>query len=198
MSRRRPGPRARREKLRGGVRRVAQRAQLIAVEGKHRAVRVLIDVSHQPFVPLEAVGIALARERVGFRGLTSTGTGDFEQQRACPLGPLRLVGVAVAAGLFPTEQHAAHKRGDSGLACLVGAEHDVQRRAERTDNRVVETPEALQMQGAQVNRGTFAHRPSPPCSRRSSTKRVASSVRWRAFFSERAAVRGTLRARYSS
>ena len=202
VGRRRTCARTGRQQLRRRVRRVAQRAQFIAVQGKHRAIGVLVDVFHQEGVSLQAVGIAGAGKHERLLVFPRTRARvrprrPREKQRARSLGPLGLVGVPVSSSLFPTEQHAAHKGGHGRLARLVGAEDDVHAIAEGPDHRIVKAAEALQVDRAKVD-ARLGHRSSPPCSSKSSTSRAASFVSWRAFFSESAAVRGTLRARYSS
>ena len=180
VGRRRARARTGRQQLRRRIRRVAQRAQLIAVQGKHRAIGVLVDVFHQEGISLQAVGVAGAgkherllvfpRARVRVRPRRPR-----EKQRARALGPLGLVGVSVSSSLFPTEQHAAHKGGHRRLARLVGAEDDVHAVAEGPDHRIVKAAEALQVNRAEVD-ARLGHRSSPPCSSKSSTSRAASFV----------------------
>ena len=179
VGRRRAGARTGRQQLRRRVRRVAQRAQFIAVQGKHRTIGVLVDVFHQEGVSLQAVGVASAgkheRLLVFPRARARVRRRPREKQRARSLGPLGLVGVPVSSSLFPTEQHAAHKGGHRRLARLVGAQDNVHAIAEGPDHGIVKAAEALQVNRAKVD-ARLGHRSSPPCSSKSSTSRAASSV----------------------
>ena len=188
VCRRRAGARPRREQLGRHVGGVAQRPQFVAGEREHGLERLLVDVGHQRRVAHQAIGVLRARELdlfglaelVGTIGLV--GIPDVipcEEQRPGPFGVERLVGVAVPARLFPSEQHAAHEGGERGLACLVAAEHHVEMRRKRTHYLVGEGAEAGHLDELEVGclRGVVAAHLSSPRLSRSSTRLSASSAK---------------------
>ncbi len=216
VGRRRAGARAGGEQFGRGVGGVSQTAQLVAVQGEHRAERVAVDVSCQLDVALEPIGVALAKQHeglgrspraiapcreVGISGarLLFQSFGNREEQTSRPIGADRFVGVAIAAGIFPTEQHAAHERGQGSLARLIAAEDDIQMRSEGAHRMIGESPKTLDAQILKVGVAALLGHQSPsPCTSRSNTKSVASSAKQRTCFSESDESMGRLRARNSS
>ena len=147
---RRGSPRsgAGREQLGRHVGGVAQLAQLVAGQAEHGAVRFAIDVVGNRRVALQAVGVADARcLRVPRPVLVG------KEQRSRTFRVVGLVGVALAAGLFPTEQHTADELGERGLASLIAAEHHVHTWPERPDQAVGEGAKRVHLDMFQI----FAH-----------------------------------------
>ena len=147
---RRGSPRARagRKQLGRHVGGVAQLAQLVAGQAEHGAVRFAVDVVGDRRVSLQAIGVADARcLRVPSPVLVG------EEQRSRTFRVVGFVGVALAACLFPTEQHTADELGERGLASLITAEHHVHTRPERPDQAVGERTEGVHLDMFQI----FAH-----------------------------------------
>ena len=124
---------------------VAQLAQLVAGQAEHGAVRFAVDVVGDRRVALQPIGIADARDS---RCLRAVLVG--KEQRSRTFGVIGLVGVALAAGLFPTEQDATYELGKRGLAGLVAAEHHVHARPERPDQAVRERAERVHLDMFQI------------------------------------------------
>ena len=134
-----------REQLGRHVGGIAQLAQLVAGQAKHGAVRFAVDVVGDRRVSLQAVGVADARcLRVPSPVLVG------EEQRSRTFRVVGLVGVALAARLFPTEQDAADELGKRGLAGLVATEHHVHARPERPDQAVGERAERVHLDMFQI------------------------------------------------
>ena len=144
---RRGSPRAGtgREQLCRHIGGVAQLAQLVAGQAEHGSVRLAVDIVGDRCIALQAIGVADAR---GLRRLRAVLVG--EEQRSCTFGIIGLVGVALAAGPFPTEQDAADELGERGLAGLVAAEHHVHARPEGPDQAVGERAERIHLDMFQV------------------------------------------------
>ena len=179
MRGRRACARPRCEQLRRHLGGITQRPERIAVEREHGAERLFVDVGRNRSVAYKTVGIAHAGK------LRFLSRSVSEKQRAGTLAVFRLVRIARAPRVFPSEQNTAHERGQRGFARFVRAAHDVQAGLERADHLVGESsvacyPDMLEMQGGKglsharpIVSFKSTHEPSPRLSK-SRTRSFAS------------------------